>query len=156
MSISALPNTYAYFTCPLNKIVHGFVVRFKLGTDTGMSWGPAVQIRWGNGARLRVGIRSDGLIQLDIGGEQKLFKEFDMNEWVQLRTRWTEHAGIIEILKSDNQWQRIAYFNHACPILTPAENISFGKVPYNGEPIDYPNNDNSTITTNQWDNISLY
>ncbi|HOQ32046.1 MAG TPA: hypothetical protein PLA12_05985 [Candidatus Hydrogenedens sp.] len=156
MSISALPNTYAYFTCPLNKIVHGFIVRFKLGTDTGMSWGPAVQIRWGNGARLRVGIRSDGLIQLDIGGEQKLFKEFDMNEWVQLRTRWTEHAGIIEILKSDNQWQRIAYFNHACPILTPAENISFGKVPYNGEPIDYPNNDNSTITTNQWDNISLY
>ncbi|MGC8738365.1 MAG: hypothetical protein ACP5UA_06915 [Candidatus Hydrogenedens sp.] len=29
MSISALPHTYAYFTCPLDKIIQGFIVRFK-------------------------------------------------------------------------------------------------------------------------------
>ncbi|MGC8738366.1 MAG: hypothetical protein ACP5UA_06920 [Candidatus Hydrogenedens sp.] len=121
-----------------------------------MSWGPAVQIRWGNGAKLRLGIRSDGLIQLDIGGEQKLFKGFIPDEWVQLRIRWTEHTGLIEMLKSDNQWQKITHFTHACPIHNPAESISFGKVPYNGEPIDYSNNENLPIGTNEWDKIIVY
>jgi len=155
MTISALPHTYAFFTCPLNKIIHGFTVRFRQGTDKGMSWGPAVQIRWKTGERLRVGLRSDGLFQLDIGGEQKLYKEFNPFEWTPLRVRWTESAGIIEILKADNQWHKIAYFNHACPILTPAENISFGKVPYNGEPNDYPEN-NISIGTNEWDHLTLF
>ncbi len=156
LSISALPHTYAYFSCPLNKIISGFLVRFKQGTDGGMSWGPGVQIRWKNGTRLRVGIRSDGLIQLDIGGEQKLFKEFTLNEWVQLRVRWTAHYGIIEKMKSNNQWQRITQFTHTYPIDTPAENISFGKIPYNGEPIDYQENQNLPIGTNEWDRIIVF
>lgn len=156
MSISALPHTYAYFTCPLNKIIKGFLVRFRQGTDGGMSWGPGVQIRWDNGARLRVGLRSDGLIQMDIGGEQKLFEKFDRNEWVELRVRWTEHYGVIEMEKPDKQWQKIVQFTHACPIDTPADSISFGKVPYNGEPNDHPENQNLPIGTNEWDRVIVY
>lgn len=156
MSISALPHTYAYFTCPLNKIIKGFIVRFRQGTDGGMSWGPGVQICWNNGVRLRVGLRSDGLIQLDIGGEQKLYEKFDRNEWVQLRIRWTEHYGVIEMEKPDKQWQKIVQFTHACPIDTPAESISFGKVPYNGEPIDHPENQNLPIGTSEWDKIIVF
>ncbi|HOK10414.1 MAG TPA: hypothetical protein PLT82_01040 [Candidatus Hydrogenedens sp.] len=156
MSISALPHTYAYITCPLDNIIQGFTVRLRQGTDNGMSWGPAVQIRWEDDSRLRVGLRSDGLIQLDIGSEQKLFKGFNPNEWIQLRVRWTEHIGLIEILNPDNQWQKITRFNHACPIHTPAKNVSFGKVPYNGEPIDHTDNNNLLPGTNQWDTLSLF
>ncbi len=156
MAISALPHTYAYFTGPLNKIINGFIVRFQQGTDKGMSWGPGVLIRWGKGAQLRVGLRSDGLIQLDIGGEQKLFKEFDLNHWVQLRVRWTPHYGLIEIQKPDKRWKKITHFSHACPIDTPAQSISFGKIPYNGEPIDYPENQNLPAGTNHWDSITVY
>ena len=74
LRITAFAHTYAYFRFPQERNLEGFVIKLKQGTDGGMSWGPGALVRWPGGAQLRVGLRSDGLLQADTLGKQLLAK----------------------------------------------------------------------------------
>ena len=156
LSITARSNTHAYLTRSLDAPIHGFVVKLRQGNDGGMSWGPAVQIRWKNGARLRVGLRSDGLVQSDMGGEQRLHGKFDPNQWSWLRVRWVAALGIIELSEDGVTWRRIADFTHGGKFCEMPLNMSVGKVPFNGEPTDLPEADAGSVGTSVWDELSVY
>ncbi|HEO72226.1 MAG TPA: hypothetical protein ENN80_13270 [Candidatus Hydrogenedentes bacterium] len=94
-------------------------------------------MRWHDGAFLRVGLRSDGKLQADICGEQRLADEHDAEAWVWLRARWLENSGVIERSDDGADFRRVWSFDHGGVMIGPAKDILVGKVPYNGQPQDF-------------------
>ncbi|MCX5757858.1 MAG: hypothetical protein NTU83_05015, partial [Candidatus Hydrogenedentes bacterium] len=96
LAVTGKASTYAFLTHTLGATPSGFVARMKQDTDGGMSWGPAVCVRWKGGAYLRVGLRSDGQLQADISGDQRLFGTQDPRQWIWVRARWLRDRGVVE------------------------------------------------------------
>ena len=137
LSIEALGNTYAYLTKPMDATLRGFEVKIKHGTDMGASWGPALAIRWSNGAFLRIGTRSDKQLQSDINAAQVVGASFELDNWLWIRGYWSVTKGAIEISTDGKNWERIRDIEHKGLFMQPAETLYIGKLPYNGEPFDY-------------------
>ncbi len=136
LAITAKASTYAFLTHPLNASPQGFVARMKQGSDGGQSWGPAVCLRWKDGNGLRVGLRSDGLLQIDMNGSQRLFGAHVPGEWLWIRTRWMQHDLIVETSANGSDYQIVRTFNDF-EGLDIAESVSIGKVPYDGSTTDF-------------------
>ena len=83
-------NKLAYLHFPLNGKVRGFVLKVRQGTEQGQSWGPAAMILWADKTGVRIGARSDGLLQADILGRQTCGGTNDPTQWVWLRARWLQ------------------------------------------------------------------
>ncbi len=137
LRVTARANTHAFFTAPLGGAVRGFGARLRQGTDGGQSWGPAVCVRWKNGSVLRVGLRSDGLLQADLNGDQRLFGKHDAAAWTEVRARWLARSGVVEARGDGGEWQVVWKFEHGGTLSGPAESVSAGKVPYNGGTTDH-------------------
>ena len=137
LRVTAHASTYAYLTRPVKRRLSGFVVKLRLGTDTGASWGPAACARWPGGRLLRLGLRGDGLLQFDILGEQRLGPGFPRDQWVWLRARWGPTAGVIERSDEGQEFRRVADFEHGGALCGEAHDVSVGKVPYHGRPEDF-------------------
>ena len=137
LAVTAKASTYAFLTLPLGAPANGFVARLKQGTDGGMSWGPAVCTRWKSGGPFRVGLRSDGLLQSDLGGQQHLFGKHDPNQWTWIRVRWLQHSGVVETSANGNDYEAVWFFEHGGTLTGSIEDVSIGKVPYSGIPIDH-------------------
>jgi hypothetical protein len=133
-------HTYAFVRVPVNLPVQGLTVRLRLGTDGGMSWGPAAVLRWGNGSVLRIGVRSDGKLQADILGQQIVGGQHDTHlpdRWVWLRARWLDRMGVVESSTDGKRFTKEWTFEHNGRLSGNVASLSVGKVPYNGEPQDY-------------------
>lgn len=154
LSIKAPAHTYAFLTRPVSAVLKGFVVKIRQGTDGGMSWGPAVCLRWRNGVRLRCGTRSDGKIQCDFDGEQVLIGEHNPAEWIWLRVRWLDRLATIELSRDGKCFEAIRVFDHGGRLTGPIDSLSLGKVPYNGDPIDNP--DHGSPGSCDFDELMLY
>ena len=137
LAITAKASTYAYLTEPLPMEAQGFGFKMKQGTDGGMSWGPAVALRWKSGACLRIGLRSDGLLQSDFNGDQRLFGKHDPNQWTWVRVRWLKQSGVVETSANGTDYERVWAFEHKGALLGKTESISVGKVPYSGVAVDH-------------------
>jgi hypothetical protein len=138
LHIRAHANTYAYLRIPLNFKAKGFAVKVRQGTDQGQSWGPAAMIRWTDGAGLRIGTRSDGQLQTDILGRQTCGGKYDPSKWVWLRARWLAKRGVVERSDDGRTYERLWTFEHGGVVNARTTELLVGKVPYNGEPTDYP------------------
>ncbi|MCC6491267.1 MAG: hypothetical protein IT364_27505 [Candidatus Hydrogenedentes bacterium] len=137
LAITAKAHTYAFLSSPLGAAAHGFVIRLKQNTDGGMSWGPAVCLRWKAGTHLRVGLRSDGSLQADLGGEQHLFGKHDPSQWTWIRVRWLQHSGVVEASANGKDYEPVWFFEHGGTLTGPVESIAVGKIPYSGAPVDH-------------------
>ncbi|HOA75327.1 MAG TPA: hypothetical protein PLQ89_05695 [Phycisphaerae bacterium] len=137
LEIRARAHTYAFVEEPVERQLRGCVVKLRRGSDQGMSWGPGVCLYWPGDRFLRVGLRSDGLVQADISGDQRLVGRTEPDEWVWLRVRWGEQAGVLEQSGDGRNFTRIMDFQHAGRFLRQVSRIAVGKVPYNGVAQDY-------------------
>jgi hypothetical protein len=135
--IRAHANTYAFLRIPMQHETSGFVVLLRQSTDAGMSWGPGAMLRWPDGSGLRLGVRSDSLIQADILGKQMVGGVYTTRQWVFLRARWTATQGVIESSADGTKYERVWTFTHGGALNRPAAELLFGKVPFNGQPQDY-------------------
>lgn len=138
MQLTAKSHTYAYLERNAPAKLSGFVVKLRRGADEGMSWGPAMCIRWSEQDFLRVGLRSDGLVQADISGDQRLAGSTKAEDWVWLRARWGERSGIIEQSNDGREYTRLMQFEHAGKFNGKPQRVAVGKIPFNGRPHDYP------------------
>jgi len=137
LHIQAHAHTYAYFRIPWNVDTRGLIVKLRQGSDGGMSWGPAAMLVWGNGARVRLGTRSDGTLQSDVLGAQHHGSLHDPNQWIWLRARWLGSSGVVERSIDGTTYERIWNFEHGGALDDTVTELLVGKVPYNGEPKDY-------------------
>ncbi len=137
LAVTSCASTYAYLSQPLDFAPTGLVMKVHQGSDGGMAWGPSICLRWKNGACMRIGSRADGLLQADINGEQRLFGIHDTKQWIWLRVRWQKHDLVVETSTDGKQFAPVWQYNHGGALQGIAENISVGKIPYNGQPIDY-------------------
>jgi hypothetical protein len=162
LRIRAHAHTYALLSCPLTGEARGLVVRLRQGTDQGMSWGPAVMLRFANGAKLRIGTRSDGTLQADMSGlplevaewpdvmpgraamlapdirdVQIVGGSYDARDWIWLRARWTEHWGVVERSADGQTYETVWRFSHDRRLAGPVTAALVGKVPYNGVAADF-------------------
>jgi len=128
LSINAHANTYAFLNRALDQKVSGFALKLKQGCAC---------VRWPDGTWLRVGLRSDGAIQADIAGDQRLAGKFEPDSWVWLRARWGRTTGVIEYCKADGSWKRLWRFEHGGKMVALAKDFSVGKVPFNGKAADF-------------------
>jgi hypothetical protein len=154
LMITAKAHTYAYLTAPVAGTPNGVMVKIRQHTDGGMSWGPAVFLRWKNGARLRLGVRSDGRLQTDIGGEQQVFGSSSPEDWVWLRARWLSRRGVIERSADGITFETVRIFEHGGSLSGPLETVSVGKVPYSGEAQDH--SEAGEVGTCYLDNLVVY
>lgn len=138
LRIAANAHTFAYLTVPVDKPVRGMLVKLKRASDGGMSWGPAMALQWMDGTTLRIGLRSDGLIQTDIAGEQRLNRVPIDNaaQWVWLRVRWQDRSGVCEYRLDGQDFRLLWSFAHGGVFCPAPKQVLIGKVPYNGQPID--------------------
>lgn len=137
LHIQAHASTYAYMSVPFNdNVVDGFEVKLRHGTDGGMSWGPAVALRWGS-ACLRIGTRADGLLQADIAGMQLVGHPFDRGAWIWLRARWQGDRGVIERSADGRRYETLWTFHRAAAMPDRPIELLVGKVPFNAQPADY-------------------
>ncbi len=137
LRIQARAHTYAYLKEPLAQPVSGIVVKLRQGTDGGMSWGPAVLLRWANGRSLRLGLRSDGKIQVNRDGRERLFAGQDLAGWNWLRARWLDELCVIEHSLDGADYRCLLTYRHGGDYAGPASELLVGKVPYNGKPEDH-------------------
>jgi len=140
LHVRARAHTYAFLRAPVGRPVGGLTVRLRLGTDGGMSWGPAACLKWANGAVLRIGLRSDGKLQTDLLGQQLVggaHQTQEPGQWIWLRARWLERAGVFESSLDGKTWKREWTFELGGQLTGDVATLSVGKVPYNGEPQDY-------------------
>ena len=153
LQITAKAHAFAFAERLMERPLRGFEVKIRRGTDGGMSWGPGVFLHWSDGRFLRVGLRSDGLVQADISGDQRvaglpgdrLFTRPD--EWIWLRARWLDRSGTIECSFDGRTFTRVWSFEHGGTFLPPVGRVAVGKVPYNGRPDDHPQaGDSGTCT----------
>ncbi len=129
-------STYAYLQLPVNKAAGGVEIKLRHGSDGGMSWGPAAMVKWDNGEALRIGTRSDGVLQVDLPPVQTLGPAFDPNAWVWLRARWHDKTGVVEFGTDGEHFIRFDTFPFAASGHAVAE-LLVGKVPCHGKPDDY-------------------
>jgi hypothetical protein len=135
LNIKAHAHTYAYLHVPVNESASGFVARIRQSSDLGMSWGPAVAIRFNNGELVRVGVRVNQ-VQSDVLGAQILGPNYDHSQWIWLRARWGENKVIVEC-SSDGKTYTKCYVGYRK--MDKADKVSevyVGKVPYNAKPAD--------------------
>ena len=137
LQITAHSHTYAFYRFPYDQPTSGMVVKLQQGSDKGMSWGPAVLLRWPDGSMIRAGVRSDGLLQADILGRQLLDKGHTPDAWVWLRARWGNTCGVLESSSDGEQYTRVWTFEHGGLFNRPPSELLIGKVPYNGEAVDH-------------------
>ena len=140
LTVRGAGNTHAFLKLPLEGAVQGFTVRMRLGSDAGQSWGPGVCLVLGSGAKVRIGLRSDGLLQSDILGSQRIGASHQTDkdgEWIWLRVRWLGTVGVFEHSPDGETWERAWTFEHGGALNSDAAALLIGKVPYNGEPQDY-------------------
>jgi hypothetical protein len=137
LKIRAHAHAYAFFSVPLQAEAHGLVVKVRQGGDGGMSWGPAAMLRFANGAGLRVGTRSDGMLQADILGQQLVGSSYDPQQWVWLRARWLGRWGVIERSDNGEDYEPVWRFEHGGNLSGDVSELLVGKVPYNGQPVDH-------------------
>ena len=64
--------------------------------------------------------------------------------------------GIIELSENGTIWKKIADFTHGGKFCEIPQDVSVGKVPFNGEPTDLPEADAGTVGTSMWDELALY
>ena len=137
LKIWAHAHTHAFYSFPICTAARGLVIRLRQGTDGGMSWGPAAMLRFANGAKVRIGTRSDGRVEAEITGEQFLAGGYDAREWVWLRVRWLDRWGVVERSNDGKNYQMLWRFEHAGNFGDALAELLVGKVPYNGQPEDY-------------------
>lgn len=156
LAVKGKASTHAYLETPLGKEIQGIAVRVKRGTDGGMSWGPSVCVRWADGALLRIGLRSDGKVQSDITGRQRLSApEFiDAGQWIWLRARWGERNGVLEYSLDGQTYSPLWFFDHGGAMNAPAATVAVGKVPFSGKPEDY--SDPGADGESYFDVLTLY
>jgi len=135
--IHADAHTHAFFQTALTQPVSGVVVKLKQGTDGGMSWGPAVFVGWENGRSLRMGLRSDGRIQVNRDGREQLFDGNGADQWHWLRARWLGELGVVEHSLDGANYRTLLSFRHGGGYLGNAAALLVGKVPYDGQPHDH-------------------
>lgn len=132
-----LAHTYAYLKMPLQAEASGLLLKVRHGTDGGMSWGPSAMLRWKSGGTLRIGTRSDGTIQANIGGRALFGSVLDPEKWVWLRSRWGRRTGIVECSRDGVDFERVWTFEHGGALSGPVAELLIGKVPFNGLPQDF-------------------
>lgn len=137
LTIQGRPHTYAYLALPLQGRAEGLVVKLRQGSDGGMSWGPGALLRFANGAFLRLGTRSDGRLQADLMGQQLVGGAYDPTSWAWLRARWRERWGVVEHSGDGKRYQVVWQFEHGGGLCGPVSELLVGKVPYNGQPLDF-------------------
>lgn len=137
LHIKAFANTYAFLSLSVQGKGQGLVVKLRQGTDHGMSWGPGAMLTWKNGARIRLGTRSDGLIQADVQGRQYVEKECPLQDWIWLRARWGKKSGVVERSLDGKEYVKVLEFSHAGDFAGEMDRLLAGKVPYNGETTDF-------------------
>ncbi len=137
LAVTAKAHTYAFLTHPLKSPVQGFEFRMKQGDDDGMSWGPSVLLRGKSGALFRVGLRSDGLLQSDLFGEQRLFGKHNPHEWIHVRVRWLATSGVVETSTDGITFETVWQFDHNGNLSGDFESVAVGKIPYNGQLLDH-------------------
>jgi len=137
LQIQANAHTYAFYRFPVEHSASGVAVRLRQGDDGGMSWGPAVMLRWPDGSALRVGTRSDGKFQADILGKQLCGGEHLIDAWVWLRVRWRQRHGVIERSDDGVHYTRLWNFDHGGRFAAAPIELLVGKVPFNGQAADY-------------------
>ncbi len=137
LTVRAPAHTYAQWQLPLKLDAGGVMVKLRGGTDGGMSWGPAVALRWPSGGTLRIGVRSDGKLQSDILGVQTLFGTHDAQQWVWLRARWSPTFGIVEQSSDGQQWTQVSRFRHGGKFGSPTAELLVGKLAYDAQAHDH-------------------
>ncbi len=137
LEIQAHANTYAFLRIPLTVRASGFVVKVRQDTDGGQSWGPGAMLRWDRGG-VRVGTRSDQTLQSDILGHQLTGGQYDATQWGWLRVRWRGTHGVVERSSDGQNYERLWTFQEAELLAGPTAQLLVGKVPFHGEPEDYP------------------
>lgn len=138
LAITAKAHTYAFLSTTLDATISGLTVKMKQYTDSGASWGPAISVRWKNGKWLNVGLRADGLLQINSSWDaQQLIGKQNPKEWIWIRVRWLKQEGLIETSTDGTTFQRIWTFQHANKLNDPVESIAVGKGPFIGNPVDY-------------------
>lgn len=136
LRIRAHGHSYAYASVPLEGEVQGFIVAIHQGTDEGMSWGPGAMVQ-SEGGSIRLGARSDGLVQTDVLGSQVIGPTVPEGEWVWLRARWGREYGVVEMSSDGQSWTLIREFAHAGSLVGAAQALLIGKVPHHGQPVDH-------------------
>ncbi|MFA6112037.1 MAG: hypothetical protein WDA75_25035, partial [Candidatus Latescibacterota bacterium] len=137
LEVTGRASTHAYLEVPLKLQAGGLVVKLRGDTDGGMSWGPAAALRWADGSVLRLGVRSDGKLQSDVLGSQSLFSTCRADEWVWLRARWLDRAGVVERSPDGVHWQQVSRFEQGGKLAGETAALLVGKVPYHGQPLDH-------------------
>ncbi len=136
LHVKAHASTFAYLKLPVKKAAGGFEIKLRHGSDGGMSWGPAAMVRWGNGEALRIGTRSDGVLQVDMPPVQTLGPKFDPNAWVWLRARWQGKTGVVEYSTDGEHYTRFHSFPLEAGVGAVTE-VLVGKAPCHGKPEDH-------------------
>ncbi len=134
--VRAHAHTYSYIEKPLEKNINVLECGINLDTDKGMSWGPAFALKWPDGVCMRVGVRSDGLFQTDILGDQRCGGQY-AGGWVWLRARWRETLGVVEYSADGEDYRRLWMFEHGGAFNRAPAALLLGKVPYNCLPGDH-------------------
>lgn len=89
------------------------------------------------GGSIRLGARSDGLVQTDVLGSQVIGPTVPEGEWVWLRARWGREYGVVEMSSDGQSWTLIREFAHAGSLVGAAQALLIGKVPHHGQPVDH-------------------
>ena len=137
LHIRALAHTYAFLRVPLAVKASGIVVKLRHGTDGGMAWGPSAFLRWPGGALLRLGTRSDGIIQIDTSEGLALKGRFDAHAWTWLRARWGPIWAIVEYSADGRHFEPLWSFRHGGAFLERTAEILVGKTSQSGKPQDF-------------------
>ncbi|HOX40275.1 MAG TPA: hypothetical protein PL033_20005 [Candidatus Brocadiia bacterium] len=137
LKIRARASTYAFLRVPLKAQARGMIVKIRHSSDGGMSWGPGAMIRWKEKTGIRVGTRSDGNIQSDILGMQKLAPGLDAGRWIWLRARWLGRQGVVERSLDGKSYEVVWHFDHNGFMSREPVELLVGKVPFNGEAQDF-------------------
>jgi len=135
LHVRAHTNAHAFLRIPVNRAIGGFEIRLRQDTDKGMSWGPAAMVKWEGGGALRIGARSDAL-QVDIPPVQTLHGRYDPAEWLWLRARWRNGAGVVERSGDGVTYTCFSTFRHTAGD-SPVSEILIGKVPCHGSAGDH-------------------
>jgi len=69
-------------------------------------------ILWADKTGVRIGTRSDGLLQADILGRQTCGGTNDATQWVWLRARWLQARGVVERSSDGKNFERVWTFEH--------------------------------------------
>lgn len=145
VTVTAKANTYACVRRAMDGRARSVVVKVRQGTDGGQGWGPGWLLKWKNGSMLRVGVRSDRLVQINMAGapfaaspvEQRLVPACDPTRWTWLRARWGEQFGVIEISDDGVTYRKVHEFEHNGRLSGELEQFTLGKIPYHGKNEDY-------------------